>query len=66
MGAILKRSPDATYWAVWQYTEEEWQRFDALERWHTWRLAAQQVGLGAAVGLVGCFGGLIPRFFSEF
>ncbi len=55
MGAEVKRSPGATYWAEWHYTPDEWQRFDVLEQHHTWRLAAQQVGLGVAVGLLACF-----------
>ncbi len=66
MGAEVKRSPGATYWAAWQYTEEEWQRFDQLERRHTWWLAGQQVGIGVALGLVFCISGWVFGIFRHY
>lgn len=61
MGAEVKRSPGATYWADWQYTEEEWQRFDQLEWRHTWRLVGQQLGLWIAMDLGIC---ILEGFFG--
>jgi len=54
MGSAVKHRPDATYWVDWQFTPDEWRRFDELERRHTWRLAAQQVGVCLAVSSWGC------------
>ncbi|MDQ2806604.1 MAG: hypothetical protein M3Z04_06755, partial [Chloroflexota bacterium] len=61
MGADIKRSPGATYWADWQYTPDEWQHFNQLEQRHTWRLAAQQIGLGVTVALPL---GIVEGFFG--
>ncbi len=66
MGAEVKRSPGATYWANWQYTPDEWRHFDKLEWRHTWWLAGQQLGIGVALGLVICISGGVFGVFRHY